>query len=65
MITVLAFPKISGGRVTDCIFTPEGHINEIWITLDQGMTQINFVEDCIIEYAAKIHLNSIAGTVAK
>jgi hypothetical protein len=65
MAVRFAFPQITGGRVTDCILSPDGCVSEIWITLDTGGTEIEFSSDCKIEYTAKIHLNSVSGSVAK
>jgi hypothetical protein len=65
MTASLKFPTVKGGRVTDGIFSPSGYITELWIVLDSGIIEIEFLDECIIEYSAKIHLNSVAGAVSK
>ena len=65
MTVRFTFPKIAGGRVTDCIYFPDGCISEIWITLDTGGSEVEFSSECKIEYTAKIHLNSVSGTGGK
>ena len=62
---IFEFPKVKGGRVTNCIFSPTGAIKEIWICLDNGVTGIEFPDHCTIAYDADVHLNSVAGTDAK
>lgn len=68
MLDRLSLPKIrigKGGRVMDCIFSPEGWIIEIWITLDDIVTEIEFisafkvVHDCKIHQIHQIHLNTV------
>lgn len=65
-MTKFAFPEVKGGRVTNCIFSPTGAITAIWIVLDNGVTEVEFIEKGVaISYDAAIHLNSVAGTDAK
>jgi len=61
----LEFPKIAGGRVTDCVFDPTGAVLEIWIVLDANTERIEFVSEFNIAYEGKVHLNSVAGAVSK
>jgi hypothetical protein len=62
----LSFPKVKGGRVTNCIFTPTGAIRDLKICLDSGVTEVEFLDESItIAYDGSIHLNSVAGTDAK
>ena len=61
----LSFPALSGGKITDCVFDPNGNVCEIWIVLNPNSESIEFSSEFNIICGARVHLNTVAGAMSK